>query len=530
MMQNDLRNSYDLSSLLWIVAVLLAVLFSAPAIAGGNSVDSPQQSAIPDKITIKGTVVDKNSLPVAGATVVAKDRPALGGTVTDHKGHFTFAAPLGTILQISFVGYAPEEKAIDAQTEWIITLQEDNNVIDDIVVVGYGVQKKESVIGAISQVKGDELVDSGTTNLKNALAGKVSGMSVISSSGAPGEIDSQTSILLRGLSSWKGNSPLVMVDGIERDMASLSPNEVASISVLKDASATAVYGSKGANGVILITTKTGVKGKPKFKVNVEYSANTPMFPVEHVDAPTIINMANIAYRNAGSFGSLYSDDIIKQYADQSNPLRYPDVNWYELMTKDFSSSVNADFSMVGGSNKVRYYIGVGYVHDGSILKEVTKGTNYQYDKFNYRVNLDWDITKSTSLSFKFGGATQISRRLNSTETSSTLFSTMYQAPSVSYPAYYPAWALGYYPDPDYPTADDGRNPETGPQLYYQRTLFFCKSRSYKQLFPNSQTSRSAATPLGYRMGCSRFGQPPGLALGRKLQLCIQRKTVCSHPE
>lgn len=372
MMQNDLRNSYDLSSLLWIVAVLLAVLFSAPAIAGGNSVDSPQQSAIPDKITIKGTVVDKNSLPVAGATVVAKDRPALGGTVTDHKGHFTFAAPLGTILQISFVGYAPEEKAIDAQTEWIITLQEDNNVIDDIVVVGYGVQKKESVIGAISQVKGDELVDSGTTNLKNALAGKVSGMSVISSSGAPGEIDSQTSILLRGLSSWKGNSPLVMVDGIERDMASLSPNEVASISVLKDASATAVYGSKGANGVILITTKTGVKGKPKFKVNVEYSANTPMFPVEHVDAPTIINMANIAYRNAGSFGSLYSDDIIKQYADQSNPLRYPDVNWYELMTKDFSSSVNADFSMVGGSNKVRYYIGVGYVHDGSILKEEPK--------------------------------------------------------------------------------------------------------------------------------------------------------------
>lgn len=111
-MQNDLRNSYDLSSLLWIVAVLLAVLFSAPAIAGGNSVDSPQQSAIPDKITIKGTVVDKNSLPVAGATVVAKDRPALGGTVTDHKGHFTFAAPLGTILQISFVGYAPEEKQL----------------------------------------------------------------------------------------------------------------------------------------------------------------------------------------------------------------------------------------------------------------------------------------------------------------------------------------------------------------------------------------------------------------------------------
>ena len=103
MMQNDLRNSYDLSSLLWIVAVLLAVLFSAPAIAGGNSVDSPQQSAIPDKITIKGTVVDKNSLPVAGATVVAKDRPALGGTVTDHKGHFTFAAPLGTILHSKFL-------------------------------------------------------------------------------------------------------------------------------------------------------------------------------------------------------------------------------------------------------------------------------------------------------------------------------------------------------------------------------------------------------------------------------------------
>lgn len=457
MKQNDQSNYRNPGRRFRIAALVLAVLFSSPVIGGGgNSTSSARESATPQKITIRGAVVDENSRPVAGATIVAKEHPKLGGTVTDQQGRFTFTAPLGSVLQISFVGYATTEKVVDAQTDWLITLQEDTKVIDDIVVVGYGVQKKESVIGAISQVKGDDLVDSGTTNVMNALTGKISGMNVISTSGAPGETNSNTSILIRGLSSWKGNSPLVMVDGIERSMSTLSPNEVASISVLKDASATAVYGAKGANGVILVTTKTGRKGKPKFNINVEYSANTPLFEPEHIDAVTVVNMANVAYKNGGSFGSLFSDDVIRQYADQSNPLRYPDVNWYNLMTKDFSSNVNADFSMTGGSDKVRYYIGGGYVHEGSILKEVTSGTRYQYDKFNYRLNLDWDVTRSTVLSLKVGGATDTERHIQSMGSSSTLFSTMYQAPSVSYPAYYPAWALEQYPDPEYPDAHENR--------------------------------------------------------------------------
>ena len=414
MMQNDLRNSYDLSSLLWIVAVLLAVLFSAPAIAGGgNSVDSPQQSAIPDKITIKGTVVDKNSLPVAGATVVAKDRPALGGTVTDHKGHFTFAAPLGTILQISFVGYAPEEKAIDAQTEWIITLQEDNNVIDDIVVVGYGVQKKESVIGAISQVKGDELVDSGTTNLKNALAGKVSGMSVISSSGAPGEIDSQTSILLRGLSSWKGNSPLVMVDGIERDMASLSPNEVASISVLKDASATAVYGVRGANGVMLITTKRGKEQKPEVSLTANWQIQSPTRGDTYLNSYQSVVLLEEALRNDG-INSWYSDNDIEMYRKSVtgqlsgvDAMLYPNVNWYDEVLNSTAPAQRYNISIRGGTKRMRYYASGEFYDQTSMYKNLSNDaygnkSSLNFRRYAFRANTDFFLTKDLTFSVNFG--------------------------------------------------------------------------------------------------------------------------------
>ena len=211
--------------------------------------------------------------------------------------------------------------------------------LEGTVVVGYGVQRKESVVGAITQVKSEELDKTGTTSITNALAGKVPGLLVFSKSGGPGENDA--TLLVRGLSSWNGNAPLVMVDGIERDMNTLSPTDVASISILKDASATAVYGAKGANGVILVTTKTGVLGKPKFSVNVQQGINTPMFTPEHVDAVTVANMMNIAYRNAQSFGSQFSDAVLQKYADQSDPLRYPDVDWYSLIQKKYATSTNA---------------------------------------------------------------------------------------------------------------------------------------------------------------------------------------------
>lgn len=436
------------------LAVLIGVSALSMSVESNAAASVPGQSPVtPKKVTVRGVVIDENSQPVPGVAVLVKGKPSEGGTMTDQNGEFSLAVPADAVVQFSCIGYKPEERPVAQTTDWLVTLVEESVALEGTVVVGYGVQRKESVVGAITQVKSEELDKTGTTNITNALAGKVPGLLVFSKSGGPGENDA--TLLVRGLSSWNGNAPLVMVDGIEREMNTLSPTDVASISVLKDASATAVYGAKGANGVILVTTKTGVLGKPKFSVNVQQGINTPMFTPEHVDAVTVANMMNIAYRNAQSFGSQFSDAVLQKYADQSDPLRYPDVDWYSLIQKKFATSTNADFSVSGGSDKVRYYLSVGYVHDGSILKEIHEGTNCGSNKITYRANLDWDITKTTIFAFKVGGVCNMFKELNQTNTSD-FFTTMYFAPTITYPAYYPAWALEKYPDALYPGVREDR--------------------------------------------------------------------------
>lgn len=436
------------------LAVLIGVSALSMSVESNAAASVPGQSPVtPKKVTVRGVVIDENSQPVPGVAVLVKGKPSEGGTMTDQNGEFSLAVPADAVVQFSCIGYKPEERPVAQTTDWLVTLVEESVVLEGTVVVGYGVQRKESVVGAITQVKSEELDKTGTTSITNALAGKVPGLLVFSTSGGPGENDA--TLLVRGLSSWNGNAPLVMVDGIERDMNTLSPTDVASISILKDASATAVYGAKGANGVILVTTKTGALGKPKFSVNVQQGINTPMFTPEHVDAVTVANMMNIAYRNAQSFGSQFSDAVLQKYADQSDPLRYPDVDWYSLIQKKFATSTNADFSVSGGSDKVRYYLSVGYVHDGSILKEIHEGTNCGNNKITYRANLDWDITKTTILAFKVGGVCNMFKELNQTNTSD-FFTTMYFAPTITYPAYYPAWALEKYPDALYPGVREDR--------------------------------------------------------------------------
>ena len=434
------------------LAVLMCLTFGS--LSGTGFQASAQNRSASKTVKIKGSVIDEDSKPVPGVAVLVKGHPEFGGTMTDEKGGFVFNVPSDATVQLSCIGYKPVEMSVARNLDWLITMVEESVALEGTVVVGYGVQRKESVVGAITQVKAEDLEKTGTTDITSALAGKVSGLLVYSQNGAPGQSDA--TLILRGLSSWNGNNPLVMVDGIERSMNMLSPTDIASISVLKDASATAVYGAKGANGVILVTTKTGSKGAPKFSVNVEQGLNSPMWTPDHVEAGTVTRMANIAYKNTQSFGSQFSDEIIKKYENQSDPMRYPDVRWYDLLQKRFATSTNADFSVSGGSDRVRYYLGVSYVHEGSIIKEIYPGTNFASDRINYRMNLDWDVTKSTLLSFKVGGVTNMVKNLASHSGSSWLFSTIYQSPTITFPAYYPADVLKQYPDPNYPDADSDR--------------------------------------------------------------------------
>lgn len=436
------------------VALAVLVCLTLGALSGTGFQASAQNRSASKTVKIKGSVIDEDSKPVPGVAVLVKGHPEFGGTMTDEKGGFVFNVPSDATVQFSCIGYKPVEMSVARNLDWMITMVEESVALEGTVVVGYGVQRKESVVGAITQVKAEDLEKTGTSDITSALAGKVSGLLVYSQNGAPGQSDA--TLILRGLSSWNGSAPLVMVDGIERSMNMLSPTDIASVSVLKDASATAVYGAKGANGVILVTTKTGSKGAPKFSVNVEQGLNSPMWTPEHVGAGTVTRMANIAYKNTQSFGSQFSDEVIKKYEDQSDPIRYPDVHWYDLLQKQFATSTNADFSVSGGSDRVRYYLGVSYVHEGSIIKEIYPGTNFASDRINYRMNLDWDVTKSTLLSFKVGGVTNMVKNLASHSGSSWLFSTIYQSPTITFPAYYPADVLKQYPDPNYPDADSDR--------------------------------------------------------------------------
>ena len=281
----------------------------------------------PRKIT--GVVLDNSGIPVVGANVVLEGSKNFG-TMTDIDGRFSIEVPGSGRLLISCIGFENQKISLKpTQSNYSIILSENATLLDDVVVVGYGVQKKESVVGAISQVQGESLVNSGISNITNAISGKLSGVTTLQSSGQPGQNDAE--IIIRGVSSFNNSSPLVLVDGVERDFASIDPNEVENISVLKDASATAVFGAKGANGVIIVTTKSGKEGKPTMNISVSQGFATPINTPSHVDGYQTMSLLNVARMNDQQFEGLSSQQVLKEYQHPStrlNALRYPDVDWF----------------------------------------------------------------------------------------------------------------------------------------------------------------------------------------------------------
>ena len=439
-----------LSGGLRCLCIVLCMLLLLPASAQ-PSADSGR------KIRVSGRVVDSKGFVIAGATVLVKNGSA--GTVSDAQGNFQLTVPQGATLQVSFLGYESREiSAIGGGKPLTVTLVEQTQQVDDVVVVGYGVQKKESVLGAISQVGTDELVNSGTANITQAITGKLSGITSIQTSGQPGNNDVQ--LYVRGVSSWNGSDPLVLVDGIERSFSDLDPNEVATISVLKDASATAVFGAKGANGVIIVTTRSGNTGKPKMNISLSYGLDFPTNIPDHVSSAKTAELLNVALKNTQSFGSLIPQWQIDEYARPSskiNTIRYPDTDWFDLTMRTCAQTITANYNVSGGSQRVKYFLSLGYNHEGSIFKDFSEWTaaNFRYDRINYRSNFDFDVTKSTRLSVKVGGVLGI-RQAPTGASVSGLFNMMYSASPMMFPAYYPAWMLDMVSDPDYPDASGER--------------------------------------------------------------------------
>ena len=448
------------------VLLLLFAVTAEPAAAGEQ--DSGKQQPT---IQAKGRVVDTNGIAIAGAAVTVKEGSA-GGTISDAQGAFTLRVRKGDVLHVSFLGFQAREIAVTDASPLTIRLAEETHQVEDVVVVGYGVQKKESVLGAISQVNNEQLVNSGTTNITNAIAGKLSGVTTIQTGGQPGNNDAN--IFIRGVSSWNGSTPLVLVDGVERSFADIDPNEVASLSVLKDASATAVFGAKGANGVIIVTTRTGSTGKPKMNISLSYGLDFPTMIPDHIGSAQTAELLNVALKNAQSYGSMIPRSEIEEYARPSsriNSIRYPDNDWFDIAMRRCAQTINANYNVSGGSQRVKYFLSLGYSHEGSIFKDFSEwsNANFRYDRINYRSNLDFDVTRSTKLSVKVGGVLGI-KDTPTDKTVSGMFNMMYSASPMMYPAYYPAWVLEEIPDTDYPDASGGR-------LSSPRTAYFGNIRT-----------------------------------------------------
>jgi len=374
---------------------------------------------------IKGKVVDGSGASVPGVSILL--RGTTNGTTTDINGEFSLkGVPIGSYLNFSFIGLKNKSVEVTGNTSFLtVTLETEVTELQEMVVVGYGTQKKQSIVGAIGTAKAEDIKTQGNvSNFTDALTGLIPGVSVLSISGMPGGDDitaaaaglkvyTPSEILIRGKTTWNNAAPLILVDGVERTMNEVDINEVESVSVLKDASATAVFGVKGGNGVILITTKRGQEGKSKFGIEAEMSFESPSKIIEVADTWEGAIARNYALErtrrfNNGLWNELYTSDAeIEYYRTGKYPYAYASQDWHELMLKDFAKSYRVNTTANGGTKWVKYFASASYNHVGDLFDGQDAGTGYlpayAYDRLNMRSNFDFEITKTTKLAANFAG-------------------------------------------------------------------------------------------------------------------------------
>ena len=350
---------------------------------------------------VTGNVSDDMG-PVIGANVIVKGSTT--GVVTDMEGNFKLSVPnlKTTILKVSFIGYAEMEVPLNGKKHVIVKLKENTKVLDEVTVVAYGVQKKETLTGAVSSVKTEALLASPNASIANSLAGKITGLSSVQSSGQPGAED--PSIFVRGVGSLteSGASPLILVDGVERSFFQMDPNEIENITVLKDASATAVFGVRGANGVVLVTTRRGSDARTKISVSSSVGVQQIANWVDLADSYTYATLFNEQERNDGR-AEIFNSIALEHFRTGDSPIMYPSMDWKEYMTKDFAIQTQHNLNISGGTDRLRYFVSVGYLYQDGLLKEFGTKDGYKYNRYNYRTNLDFNMTKSTILKLGVGG-------------------------------------------------------------------------------------------------------------------------------
>jgi TonB-linked SusC/RagA family outer membrane protein len=373
---------------------------------------------IAQNITVRGIITDASNEPLIGVTVRIEGTST--GTITNMDGQFTFTnIPSNAVLEVSYVGMQSQRIPVNGRTTINVVLREDAEVLEEVVVVGYGVQKKESIVGSIVQTSSEDIKRTGNvTNLRQALTGQLPGVVTLTSSGEPGGVGggtNATEIYIRGKNTWNGGQPLILVDGVERSMENIDVSEVESISVLKDASATAVFGVKGANGVILITTKRGQTGKPEMSFTYNSTAMMISRLPDKLDSYDTRRLKNEMIErevvlNSDSWADYTPNEILKRYQRPQSPEYaeiYPNVDWVDALFKDVGMAQRAAFNVRGGTDFVNYFGSVAYLHEGDMFEDYDNGKgynpSYDFNRFNFRTNLGFNLTKTTKLNVDLSG-------------------------------------------------------------------------------------------------------------------------------
>lgn len=395
---------------------------------------------------IRGMVTGDDNEPLAGATITIKNRQ--GGIIVDIDGKFTIKAKTGEILVVSFLGMKKQEVKIDNKDFYAIKLLPETNEFDEVTVVAFAKQKKESVISAVSTVNPQELKVP-SSNLTTALAGRMSGLIAFQTSGEPGKDNAQ--FFVRGATTFGyKKDPLILIDNIELstdDLARLNVDDIAQFSIMKDATATALYGARGANGVILVTTKQGTAGRPKVSVRVEQSVSTPRKKVKLTDPVNFMKLNNEAVNSrrdpnnpaASANYTVYSQEKIENTIAGTNPYYYPAVDWYDELFNDYALSTRVNANLSGGGSAVRYYVAASYTKDGGVIKNDklnNYNSNINWQRYSVRSNINMDLSKTTEFAIRVNG--NFDDYTGPLDSGEGLYKKVMKTSPVLYPKSYPA--------------------------------------------------------------------------------------------
>jgi len=396
----------DLISMRMMVFLLAFCLQAFPGMAFddvGSVVD--WETAI--RMTINGRLINERGEPLSGCTISEKGTQRTTQSAVDGSFSIDVAGPASTLI-VSYIGYETLEVKVGNLSNLNLTLLPSASNMDQVVVVGYANQKKATVTGAISTVKGADLIKSPVPNLTSAVVGRVPGLLTQQRSGQPG--NDETTLRIRGIGTLDNSNaaPLVLVDGVERPFSRIDPSEVESISVLKDAASTAVYGIRGANGVILVTTLKGKEGPAKVNYSGNYALQVPTRLPEFLNGYDFSTLQLEAQLNDNpTVTPMFSKEELQKFKDGSDPLFYPDIDWLGFMMNDYAPQQQHNVNISGGTSVAKYFVSLGYLNQEGLWKQFVKeyNNNDLYNRFNFRSNLDLDISKSTKANIQLGGVT-----------------------------------------------------------------------------------------------------------------------------